>query len=193
VLILASASPRRKDLLGAAGFTPQIAPQEVDERPHPGEAPIPYVARIAKEKAAACFAKGEVPPQAVVVAADTTVALDGEILGKAADAFEAASMLSRLAGRTHAVHTAVVVGRWEGTQVNLHSRVVTTAVRFRAYGPSEIQRYVASGEVLDKAGAYGIQGQGGALVASVEGSYTNVVGLPLEETLELLALVGARP
>jgi septum formation protein len=121
-----------------------------------------------------------------VLAADTVVALDGSILGKAATPEEAVRMLEMLSGRTHAVHTAVVV---QGPRLARPiSTTVTTSVRFRLLARAEIERYVASGDPMDKAGAYGIQGAGGALVAEVRGSYSNVVGLPLEETLELLRL-----
>ena len=122
----------------------------------------------------------------MVLAADTVVALDGACLGKAADDEEACAMLSRLSGRGHAVHTAVVVQSGERS----FSDVVTTSVRFRTLGSAEIERYVATGDPRDKAGAYGIQGAGGSLVAEVRGSYTNVVGLPLEQTLRILDLAG---
>ena len=121
-----------------------------------------------------------------VLAADTVVALDGVIFGKARDAAEAEVFLARLSGRTHAVHTALAL-RADGRLV---TDLVTTRVRFRVLASAEIARYVAGGEPADKAGAYGIQGEGGALVAEVQGSYTNVVGLPLEETLRLLRLHG---
>jgi septum formation protein len=183
MLILASASPRRRELLAAVGLEPSVMPQEVDESAEKGETPIAYVARIARAKAEACKAEG------VVLAADTTVAIDGEILAKAADEEDAVRMLSLLSGRTHAVHTAVVVK--SGARVV--DRVVTTAVRFRSLSDDEIRSYVKSGEPMDKAGAYGIQGKGGALVAAIDGSYTNVVGLPIEETLALLRLAGALP
>lgn len=183
MLVLASASPRRLALLRAAGLTPEVSPQSVDERPLGGEAPIAYVLRIARAKADACTPR---EASRLVLAADTTVALDGEILAKAEDVREAEAMLARLSGRTHAVHTAVVV---RDRQRRIE-RVVTTLVRFRALSTDEIRRYVATGESMDKAGAYGIQGHGGALVAHVDGSYTNVVGLPLEETLQLLSSMG---
>lgn len=181
--VLASASPRRRALLEAVGLTPTIDPADVDETPRALEAPLAYALRVATDKA-----KRRAHP-VPVLAADTVVALDGAILGKSADPSEAKLMLERLSGRTHTVHTAVVVGA--GAQ--LYSEVVSSLVRFRRLSLSEIDRYVLTGEPLDKAGAYGIQGAGGALVASVEGSYTNIVGLPLEETLRLLALVGVAP
>ncbi|MFO0728059.1 MAG: Maf family protein [Myxococcota bacterium] len=179
---LASASPRRRDLLLAAGLSFELAPQDVDESIHPGEAPIAYVLRVARKKAEA-YDGG----RTLVLSADTTVALDGEILAKAADDEEAVRFLRRLSGRTHRVHTAVVLrkpGGWVET-------IVTTDVRFRALSDAEIGRYVATGEPRDKAGAYGIQGFGGALIDAVHGSYTNVIGLPLEETLVMLREAGA--
>lgn len=183
-IILASASPRRRALLTASGLSPLIVPQDVDEALRPGESPIAYVARVARDKATAYRNKPDAVAGAIVVAADTTVALDGEVLAKAADVKEAEEMLAKLSGRTHYVHTAVCVARKD----RVFERVVTTAVSFRVLNPAHIRAYVAGGEPMDKAGAYGIQGDGGALVDKVEGSYTNVVGLPLRETLELIAM-----
>lgn len=180
--VLASASPRRRDLLESAGWSPEIVPQDIDESPHPDERPIPYVRRIALAKAEAA-GKGALP----VLAADTVVALDGQIMTKAKDEKDAISLLTRLAGRAHNVHTAVVLSCPDGRR---YQRLVSTEVRFRALSQEEISRYVDSRESMDKAGAYGIQGRGGALVADVRGSYTNVVGLPLEETLGMLSLAG---
>ncbi len=182
--VLASASPRRRALLASAGLRPEVRPADVDETPRAAEAPVAYALRVALDKAAAVHVDGGPP----VLAADTVVALDGACLGKGSDPDEARRMLRALSGRSHAVHTAVVVR----AEV-VHCDVVTTEVRFRRLGEAEIERYVATGEPRDKAGAYGIQGEGGALVASVRGSYSNVVGLPLEETLRLLALVGVAP
>lgn len=177
-LVLASSSPRRKLLLQSVGLALQVKAPEVDETAAPAEAPIPYALRVARAKAAA------VDSPLPILAADTVVALDGEILGKPQTPQHAQQMLAQLSGRTHHVHTAVVVRRG----AHYDSQVVTTAVRFRYLSASEIETYVATGEPLDKAGAYGIQGHGGALVDQVEGSYTNVVGLPLAETLRLLDL-----
>ncbi len=181
--VLASGSPRRRELLASVGLTPKVAAAEVDETPEPGEPPLRYVQRVATLKARA---RAHAEP---VLAADTVVALDGDLLLKARDTSEARAFLARLSGRTHAVHTAVVVSAPSGA---LYGRVVSSTVRFRVLSPSQIEAYVASGEPMDKAGAYGIQGLGGALVAEVHGSYSNVVGLPLEETLELLSSVGVR-
>lgn len=181
MIVLASQSPRRRSLLESARVPLEIVVPAVDESPLPGEQPIPYALRVATAKARAVEGS-------IVLAADTVVALDGVILAKATDPEDAVRMLSALSGRTHAVHTAVVV-RAGGREL---SDVVTTRVRFRRLTEAEVRAYVASGEVMDKAGAYGIQSAGGALVAEVAGSYTNVVGLPLEETLALLRLAGAR-
>jgi septum formation protein len=183
MFVLASRSPRRRSLLASAGLHPEVVAADVDETPHPGEAPIPYAMRVAEVKARAVEANGR-----AVLAADTVVALDGEILGKATDRSDAIRMLRTLSGRWHTVHTAVVIT----TGASVLSDLVSTPVRFRELSDEEIARYVDTQEPMDKAGAYGIQGEGGALVAEVRGSYTNVVGLPLEETLRLLALIGER-
>ena len=183
--VLASRSPRRRDLLAAVGLSPRIIASDVDETPRPDESPIPYGLRVATAKAEAC------PAAEPVLAADTVVALDDEIFGKAPDAEAAVAMLQRLSGQRHQVHTAVAL-RPSLTHA-IEAIVVTTQVSFRMLSRSEIERYVASGEPMDKAGAYGIQGLGGALVSKVDGSYTNVVGLPVEETLALLAPLGVTP
>jgi septum formation protein len=183
--VLASRSPRRLALLAAAGLAPEVRAADVDETPLAGELPLGCALRVAALKAAA------VVDDRPVLAADTVVALDGAILGKPSPA-DAAAMLARLSGREHAVHTAVVVAAGPPGARRAVSEVVTTSVLFRALSPAEIERYAASGEGLDKAGGYGIQGLGGALVDRVVGSYTAVVGLPLAETLRLLAMAGVR-
>ncbi len=180
--VLASASPRRRDLLAQVGLTPDVRPSDVDETPLPGEAPETYALRVARDKAMAA------PAHVAALAADTVVALDGKSLGKARDRAHACEMLGALSGRTHFVHTAVVLK----TGQEVLTEVVSTEVRFRTLSSEEIARYVDTKEPMDKAGAYGIQGLGGAMVASLKGSYTNVVGLPLEETLELLQRGGVR-
>jgi septum formation protein len=193
-LVLASASPRRRALLEAAGLALRVAPQDVDEGwPGPSEPPLVYVARVAEAKA---LAYAGAP--AIVLAADTTVALDGEVLAKPVDDDDARRMLTRLSDRTHHVHTAVAVRvvdadgalELEARRRTLARTTVTTEVRFRRLGAAEIARYVATGEPRDKAGAYAIQGGAGGFVAALSGSYTNVVGLPLEETLTLLRAAG---
>lgn len=178
--VLASASPRRRELLARVGLYPDVRPADVDEAIHPAEPPVDYGLRVARDKAAAIG--GEQP----VLAADTVVELEGVSLGKAGSAAEAEAFLRRLSARTHRVHTAVVLR----TPARSRDRVVTTEVRFRDLSEAEIARYVATGEPMDKAGAYGIQGLGGALVAELRGSYSNVIGLPLEETLQLLSEEG---
>ncbi len=178
-LTLASQSPRRKSLLASVGIVPKIEVPAVDETPLANEEPMALALRVATAKARAIA--GE-----VVLAADTVVALEGQSLAKPADEAEAEAMLGLLSDRTHVVHTAVVLKVGE----RFLSDIVTTEVRFRKLTVQEIRSYAASKEPLDKAGAYGIQGGGGALVAEIRGSYTNVVGLPLEETLRLLSMAG---
>ena len=180
ILVLASASPRRRELLERVGLALEVRPADVDEAPLPGEAPRAYVARVARDKAHAAARPG-----AWVLAADTTVTIDGAILAKAGDAAEAAAMLRRLAGRVHQVITAfTLLGERE------HDEVVTTDVEFVALDEPTIAAYVASGEWRGKAGAYAIQGIGAALVREVRGSVTNVIGLPLAEVLAALRALG---
>lgn len=175
VFILASASPRRRALLAGAGLQFEVRPAHLDETPHPGERPAAHVRRLARAKAGAVHGEA-------VLAADTTVDLDGEILGKPVDAADAVAMIRRLAGRRHLVHTGVAL-RVRG---RTWAFVAHTPVWFRPLTDAEIAAYVATGDPLDKAGAYGIQSAGGAVVDRVRGSYTNVMGLPLRETIELL-------
>jgi septum formation protein len=182
-LVLASGSPRRRELLEMLGLALVVDPADVDETPHADEDPVTYVARVAADKAAVVAAR---QVGALVLAADTTVTLAGEILGKPADAADAARMLARLAGREHAVHTAVAVA--VGERVEL--AVETTSVRFVALTDAEIDWYVATGEPLDKAGAYAIQGAGGLFVERIDGSASNVVGLPLHVVERLVERVG---
>ncbi len=180
MLILASASPRRRELLQSAGIHFEVCPADLDERVLPGEPPRAYAGRVAREKALAV-------PGARVLAADTVVALEGEVLGKPADADEARRLLQALSGRTHTVYTAVALR----VDRRVHQRICATQVRFRELSERDIEWYVGTSEPYDKAGGYGIQGQGGALVDRLRGSYTNVIGLPLRETLALLARFGA--
>lgn len=180
-LVLASASPRRSELLGLLGVPFVVLPAHLDETPHPGEDPLDYVRRLASEKASAVGDAGD-----VVLAADTTVVLDGEILGKPSSPEEAASMLRALSGRSHLVHTGVAA-RAAGRFVTASA---TTTVTFVALADDDVWWYVATGEPMDKAGAYAIQGAGGVFVASVEGSASNVVGLPLHLLPALLGELG---
>lgn len=179
-LILASASPRRRELLASAGLEFAVVVPEIDETPLPGETPRDTVLRLAREKASAIAARH---PQARVLAADTTVVLDGRMLEKPKDTDEARRMLRSLSGRTHEVLTAYAL--WQND--TLHSDVCTTRVTFRALTDTEIETYIATGEPMDKAGAYGIQSGAAHMVRSLEGSYTNVVGLPLAEIMVMLS------
>ncbi len=180
-IVLASGSPRRRELLAQLGVTFEVRPADLDESVIPGETPAAYVERLARAKATAVAGPGE-----LVIAADTTVDVDDEILGKPADAAEAAAMLTRLAGRAHQVHTGVAVAAHGAVR----SGVVVTTVRFAPLSPATVAWYVATGEPLDKAGAYALQGIGGALVEAVDGSVSNVIGLPLVETVRLVRAMG---
>jgi septum formation protein len=183
-ILLASASPRRKALLAAAGFDVDVEAVDVDEAPREAEPPEAYVARVAHAKA---LASARQHPDRVVLAADTTVTIDGVILGKPSDDDDAARMLRRLSGRTHDVFTAVVVARRDICLRHLER----TAVTMRALSAEEIAWYVASGEPRDKAGAYAIQGLASRFVTRIDGSYTNVVGLPVPAIVDLLRRVVA--
>ncbi|GAB4259467.1 MAG: Maf family protein [Pararhodobacter sp.] len=184
-LILGSASPRRLELLAQIGITPDaVRPADIDETPRKAELPRPYCARMAAEKAQAVpCATGE-----VVLCADTTVALGRRILGKPADATEAAQFLTMLGGRRHTVITAIAVR----TADRLWTREVRTAVKMKRLSDDELNGYLASGEWQGKAGGYGIQGRAGAFIPWINGSFSAVVGLPLAETAALLAAAGYR-
>lgn len=192
---LASQSPRRLELLRQIGLAPMVLPlrhagsrADIDEAPLLAEKALDYVQRIARMKAEAGLmaVSGRRLPILPIVVADTTVTLDGDILGKPADAAEAAAMLRRYSGRVHSVLTAVGVA-YQG-QVEL--AVSESTVRFADLNEAEIAAYVASGEPFDKAGGYGIQGRAAVFVAHLAGSYSGVMGLPLHETAELLKRVG---
>ncbi len=182
-LILASRSPRRRELLAGLGIPLEVIPAETDEAVRAGEAPEAYVSRVAREKARAVA--GE-----VVLAADTAVVVGREILGKPLDAADAARMLRALSGTRHQVLTAVCVRRNLPSPAREREVTVCTEVCFRPLREEQVEWYVGTGEPLDKAGAYALQGLGGALVESVEGSVSGVVGLPLAESLALLDEVG---
>ena len=183
--VLASASPRRRELLIAAGLAFEIIPSDVDESVEGRKQPSDLVIGWAEEKAEAVAA---LCPGSWILAADTVVVLDGVVFGKPADASDAARMLKILSGRVHEVFTGVCLLHKE----NGVRRVqwASTRVGFKMLTDAEIRAYVATGDPLDKAGAYGIQGVGAFLIRSVEGSYTNVVGLPLAEALDLLMEYG---
>ncbi len=184
VLILASQSPRRAELLRQVGLAFEQRPANIDETPWPEEEAQQYVRRMAEQKAEACAAN--CPAGAAVLAADTAVVLGREILGKPEDRRQAAQMLQRLSGRDHQVMTAIAL-HWAGA---VYSQVITSDVGFAALSEAQIAAYLATGEADDKAGAYGIQGRAGAFVSHLSGSYSAVVGLPLFETVALLRRQG---
>jgi septum formation protein len=189
-LVLASSSPRRRELLARLGLHPTIRPADVDETVHDGEIATELVVRLASAKAAASAsavsAASARTSDEVVLAADTVVVLDEVVLGKPRDDDEAASMLAALSGRTHEVITGIAVRHGDHDLTDL----VTTHVTFRDLTDREVAWYVATGEPADKAGAYALQGAGAVLVERVEGSDTNVIGLPLAETVALLRAAG---
>jgi septum formation protein len=182
-IVLASASPRRRELLTLIGIPHTVRPADVDESVLPNEDPAAYVERLAREKAHAIAGHDR---DALVIGADTTVVLDGEILGKPNDVPEAEAMVGRLSGRVHTVLTAVAVAR--GDQIV--SGVEEVEVRFRTLTPTEIRAYVATGEPMDKAGAYGIQGFGATIVERIDGDYFAVMGLALGRLVRLMREVG---
>ena len=191
-LILASSSPRRRELLTQAGFTFEVHPAHIPEDPLPNEDPIAYVVRLARAKAEAVFAKissKEPAPPLVVLGADTTVTLDNHILGKPTDAADAVRMLRLLSGRTHRVITGVAVASAQRTEVAAE----VTGVRFLTLSDEEIADYIASGEPMDKAGAYGIQGRAARWIPRIQGCYFNVVGLPLALVSAMLEAAGSTP
>jgi septum formation protein len=182
-IILASASPRRKELLDQIRVQYKVYPVDIDETPLPDELPLDYVQRLAAEKSAAC--KVQLNTELPVLAADTAVILGRVILGKPKDQADAEAMLTQLSGKTHQVYSAVSLrGR-------VHSQAVSmTEVTFRCLTEREILDYWHSGEPVDKAGGYAIQGMGGVFVESIKGSFSGVVGLPLFETAELFSKQG---
>jgi septum formation protein len=179
-LILASASPRRRELLTQAGLRFDVLPAHVDESRHSGEDPVAYVQRLALEKAMIISAKH---PGDIILGADTTVVLNGEVLNKPADAVEAEHMLRALSGQSHQVATGIAVVR--GTDFRQH--VETTTVYFAEIPEADLAHYLATGDSLDKAGAYGIQGYAARWITRIEGDFFNVMGLPIAATVRLLA------
>ena len=189
-IYLASASPRRREILVSLGFQPVLLTAEIDETARPGEAVADYVARMARQKNAAVrqlAAQRGLALAQPLLSADTVVALDNAILGKPRDAAHARELLESLSGREHQVWTAVCVSRGEQTL----EAAQRSDVRFKELSEQEIAAYIASGEPLDKAGAYGIQGIGGVFVAHLSGSFSGVMGLPVFETVQLLRQLGA--
>jgi septum formation protein len=182
-VILASASPRRRELLTLIGVAHEVRPADIDESHRPGELPAAHAERLAREKACAIVAA-----DAVTIGSDTIVVVDGDILGKPRDAAQASEMLRRLSGRSHIVMTGVAV-RWRERIV---SAVEQVDVTFRALSAKEIARYIETGEPMDKAGAYGIQGLASRFIDRIDGSYSNVVGLPVALVWRRLRSISAR-
>ncbi|TVR86494.1 MAG: septum formation protein Maf [Trueperaceae bacterium] len=197
-VVLASASPRRRDLLAALGVAVTVMAADVDERALPGEPPPALVARLAAAKAGAVQARlaalrgaaadGPDGADPLVIAADTVVVVDGEVLGKPADAAERRAFIERLAGRSHVVLSGHCLWRGQDTRAHVERTVVT----FRSLDERDVAAYVASGEGDDKAGAYAIQGRGAGLVERIEGCYSNVVGLSLPTVITLARALGVR-
>ncbi len=189
-LYLASRSPRRGELLAQLGIRFAVLPSDVDESERPDESPEHYVLRLAHDKAAVCLQRlaAQGLPPLPVLAADTTVCIDGMILGKPENDADAAAMLRRMSDRWHAVHTAIAVACGDRIETALSS----TQVEMAPLTEAEISAYIASGEPHDKAGSYGIQGLAGAFIRRIEGSYSGVMGLPVYETSQLLNKFGVK-
>jgi septum formation protein len=181
-LVLASRSPRRIELLGRFGIDPRVEPADIDETPLVGESPVAYVERLAREKTRVAQQRW---CDDIVLGADTTIDLDGEIFGKPDDEADARRMLRRLSARTHRVHTGIAAS-WGSRREQ--SLVVTSLVTFVPVTDETLEWYIGTGEWQGKAGAYAVQGLGGTLVEGVRGSLSNVIGLPLRETAQLLRL-----
>ena len=186
--ILASSSPRRRELLASIGVDFDVLPSHVPEEHQPGEAPEEYVARLSRDKAAAIAAQH---PSRWIIAADTTVLLGDQLLEKPVDQSDAVRMLSLIAGRTHTVYTGVTLQN--AGRAYHETRVAESEVRMLALPREDIEWYVRTGEPMDKAGAYAVQGIGGMFIDSIHGSYTNVVGLPLAMLFQMLRKAGIDP
>lgn len=185
LIILASASPRRRELLSRLACAFTVMPADIDEQQRPGEAPLSYVRRMARTKAAHIAQRF---PEALVLGADTVVVLEQQVLGKPANVAQAQRTLTLLSGRRHTVITGLaILQHGQGLMWLDHA---STHVQFRVLSPDDIARYIATDEPFDKAGAYAIQGHAAAFVAAVDGCYTNVVGLPLQRTAALLRAAG---
>jgi septum formation protein len=185
-LVLASQSPRRRELLALIGLAHEVRPADIDESYLPGETPEQHCERLAREKATTLVRRAS--GDAVIIGSDTIVVVDGQVLGKPDDAADATRMLRLLSGRSHTVLTAVAVAR----HGRLESAVERVSVSFRALDDAEIAAYIATREPMDKAGAYGIQGYGATIVSRIEGDYFAVMGLALNLLVRLLARVGLR-
>jgi len=184
-VILASQSPRRRELLTLVGITHEVRPADIDEAYLPGEVPSEHAERLARCK---CAALAEREPDALVIGSDTIVVVDGEVLGKPKDDGDAAHMLRRLSGRSHIVVTALAV-TWRG---EIRSAVEEVNVTFHSLSDDDIAAYIATREPMDKAGAYGIQGFGATIVERVDGDYFAVMGLPLQLVIRVLRELGIR-
>jgi septum formation protein len=182
-VVLASSSPRRRDLLNLIGIAHEVRPANLDESMRPRETPRRHAERLARDKASAVAVRD---PDLITIAADTIVVINRKVLGKPSDKEEAARMLSMLSGREHTVITAVAVSRGK----KLRSAIEEVKVKFRRLREDEIEAYIATGEPMDKAGAYGIQGYGATIVERVEGDYFAVMGLPLVRLIALMRDVG---
>jgi septum formation protein len=191
-LILGSGSPRRRDLVGALGLPFRVLAADIDEDRKPGEPPLAYLERIAAGKLAAVQARLGDTPHAAVLVADTTVVIDDDVLGKPSDTADAERLFSRIAGRTHTVYTRYAIGL-PGEGAASVARTVATQVQMRAADAAEIAAYAATGEGLDKAGAYAAQGIGSFFIERIDGSYSNVIGLPACEVLGDLKSLGLLP
>lgn len=189
-LVLGSASPRRRELLVLSGIPCVVFPADVDETPQPKEDPPSYLERIVRTKLDAVRAKNLDRSQAVLVADTVVIAPDGAIMGKPADGRDAARMIERLSGITHGVSTAFMLAEADPRGAPAHFEIVTTSVKFRPLRRGEAQAYAETGEGNDKAGGYGIQGRAAAFVERIDGSYTNVVGLPLCQVYSALLELG---
>jgi len=197
-LVLASASPRRKELLSQIGAQFDVCAVDIDETPLVDESPSTYVSRMASEKALSCFKLHKLDDSLVILGSDTSVIIDNEILGKPVDYLDSQKILRRLSGRTHQVMTAVCILIYRGDEnaeefdssPDIFCKVVITDVQFKLISDAQIEAYWKSGEPQDKAGSYGIQGFGAAFVEHIQGSYSAVVGLPLAEVAEMLNIAG---
>jgi septum formation protein len=189
-LLLGSASPRRREILAGLGIPLQLSAAHIEEDIRGGESPLGYIERIVAEKLAAVAELGQGARCAGSLVADTIVVIDGEVLGKPSDAEDAARLLAQLAGRTHTVYTRYAVTRSPELATPAVARTVESRVTMRSASADELERYAATGEGLDKAGAYAVQGIGAFLVERIEGSYSNVVGLPACEVIVDLLRIG---
>lgn len=188
-LVLGSGSPRRREIISALGLPFEVLAADIDEEHRAGETPLAYLDRIAAEKLAAVRERLGVRPHGAILVADTTVVIDGDVLGKPADVDDAAGLFGRIAGRVHSVYTRYAIGL-PGESAASRARTVETQVHIRAVDAAEIRAYAATGEGLDKAGAYAAQGIGSFFIERVVGSYSNVVGLPACEVLADLRALG---